>query len=104
MPQYHIYRLKEARRARFRTAPHAAGEAVVAPDHYEPFGSAEAASPYALWTRLKDSEQPLMVGDVLESAGGELRIFKYVGFEAARWEAPAEAEASGEPAGLVQTA
>jgi hypothetical protein len=33
-----------------------------------------------------------VVGDLLESADGELRIFKYVGFEKARWEEPAEAE------------
>jgi len=104
MPQYRIHRLKESRRARFRAAPHAAGESVVAPEHYEADCTAEASSPYALWIQLKDTEQPLVVGDVLELAGGELRIFKFVGFEAARWEAPAEPALPGEPASLTQTA
>ena len=48
----------------------------------------EAASPYAVWLNLRESEQPLDVGDVLEMESGELRIYKYIGFEEARWFVP----------------
>jgi hypothetical protein len=37
---------------------------------------------------MKDSEDPLQVGDILESESGELRIYKYVGFEEAQWFVP----------------
>jgi len=61
---------------------------MVKPKDYEPGTSVEAASPYALWMELRDSEHALQVGDLLESDAGELRIFKYVGFEEARWFVP----------------
>ena len=48
--------------------------------------AAEGASPYAIWMLLKDSDSPLQVGDILESDSGELRIYKYVGFEEAQWQ------------------
>jgi len=92
MPRYRIHRLKESRRSRFRWAPHTSGEAVVAPGHYEAGDAVEAATPYALWSQLQETEQALVVGDLLESAEGELRIYKYVGFEDARWDAPEEAQ------------
>jgi hypothetical protein len=41
-----------------------------------------------LWSLLKDSEEALEIGDILESEDGELRIFKYVGFEQAQWLIP----------------
>jgi hypothetical protein len=63
---------------------------------YEPGTSVEAASPYALWMELRDSEHALEVGDLLEAEGGELRIFKYVGFEEARWFVPETAPAPPE--------
>ena len=34
------------------------------------------------------SEQPLRVGDLLETEDGQLRICKYVGFEPAQWVVP----------------
>lgn len=102
MTQYRIHRMKEWRRSRFRWAPHTGGEAVVSPGHYEADASFEAATPYALWSELQATDQALVVGDLLESSDGELRIFKYVGFESARWAEPSEAEAE-EPA-VAETA
>lgn len=60
----------------------------VKPRDYEEGGSVEAASPYAAWSALRDSERPLEVGDLLELADGSLRICKYVGFEEASWFVP----------------
>jgi len=52
----------------------------------------EAATPYAAYFAMRGAEAPLEPGDVLESETGELRIFKFVGFEEARW-TPAEPKA-----------
>jgi hypothetical protein len=98
MPAYQIHRMKEHHRQQFRWAPHTSGTTVVKPRDYEPGTVAEAASPYAVWLMLRDTEQPLGVGDLLESAGGELRIYKYIGFEEARWFVHEPSPASGEPA------
>ena len=96
MPAYQIHRLKDSQRQSFRWAPHTSGVTMVKPKDYEPGTAVEAASPYALWTDLRDSDHPLQVGDLLESEGGELRIFKYVGFEEARWFVPETAPATPE--------
>ena len=88
MPAYQIHRMKDHHRQQFRWAPHTSGTTVVKPKDYEPGTVSEAASPYALWLMLRDTEQPLEVGDLLESAAGELRIYKYIGFEEARWFVP----------------
>ncbi len=93
MPVYQIHRLKEAPRQQFRWAPHSSGMSVVKPKDYEPGAPVEAATPYAAWIALRESNAPLNIGDILE-AGGDLRIFKYVGFEEARWFAPEPAEAA----------
>lgn len=59
----------------------------------------EARTPYGAYFALKESGTPLEVGDLLESENGDLTIYKYVGFEPARW-AAAELEAvAGESAG-----
>ena len=55
------------------------------PKDYEPAGEIEAENEYAAWAGLRDSDTPLLVGDVLEMPGGALRICKYVGFDEARW-------------------
>jgi hypothetical protein len=39
---------------------------------------------------MRGAEAPLEPGDVLESETGGLRIFKFVGFEEARWALPPE--------------
>ena len=105
MPSYQIHRLKEVPRQQFRWAPHTPGVTVVKLKDYEPGAAVEAASPYALWLALRETEQALAVGDLIEAVGeliapgtGELRILKYIGFEEARWYIPEPAARSvGEP-------
>lgn len=102
MPAYQIHRLKETQRQQFRWAPHTPGVTIVKLKDYEPGQVVEAASPYALWLTLRDSETPIAVGDLIEVIGqvpgGELRIFKYIGFEEARWYVPDPAPNTlGEP-------
>jgi hypothetical protein len=74
----------------FRWQAHTGGAAVVKPKDYEVDGEVEAATPYALWISLKAGEKALCPGDVLETVKedgtqGELQIFKYIGFEPAKW-------------------
>jgi len=88
MTVYQIHRLRESARQHFRWAPHIAGVTVVKPRDYEPASTIEAESPYAAWMTLRDTEDALQVGDILESPGAELRICKYIGFEEARWFVP----------------
>ena|SRR5450755_961120 len=88
MPAYRIHRMKDNHRQQFRWAPHTSGTTVAKPKDYEPGPSVEAASPYAAWLMLRETEQALVVGDLLETEGGELRIYKYIGFEEARWFVP----------------
>ena len=85
MSVYRIYRMKESTRQQFRWAPHTIGATTVKPKDYEPASTVEAATPYAVWMRMTQSAEPLQVGDILESESGELRIYKYVGFEEAQW-------------------
>lgn len=88
MPQFRIHRMKDQPRDAFRWAPHVSAEAVVKPKDYEPSGEIEAAHEYDAWKVLSSTERPLLVGDLLETEGGGLRICKYVGFENARWFIP----------------
>jgi len=88
MPLYQIHRLKESQRQQFRWAAHTSGVTIVKPKDYEKGSTMEAATPYAAWLELRETEQALGVGDVIELEGGELRICKYVGFEEARWYVP----------------
>jgi hypothetical protein len=88
MATYRIHRLKDAPRQQFRFAPHTGGAATVKARDYEPAGQVEAQNEYDAWARLRQAEQPLVLGDLLETAEGELRIYKYVGFEAAQWHIP----------------
>jgi len=80
--------MKEAPRQHFRWAPHVSGAANVKRKDYEECGQVEAANEYAAWEQLRPSRQPLDVGDLLETDTGELRICKYIGFEAAAWVLP----------------
>lgn len=88
MPVFRIHRMKENPRQQFRWAPHVSGAANVKPKEYEASGEVEAENEYAAWAVLRQSETPLMVGDLLEPGDGQLRICKYVGFEEARWVVP----------------
>jgi hypothetical protein len=86
--------MKDPPRQQFRWAPHVSGAANVKPKDYEPAGEVPAENEYAAWAQLRDSETPLLVGDILEMPEGQLRICKYVGFEEARW---VVAEPAAEP-------
>jgi len=105
MPAYQIYRLKEIPRQQFRWAPHTPGVTIVKLKDYEPGPIVEAATPYALWLALRESDQAIAVGDLIEVVGdqnvpqgGEFRIFKYIGFEEAQWYVPEPApRATPEP-------
>lgn len=88
MPAYRIYRMREAVRQQFRWAPHTIGVTSVKPKDYEQVHVADAAGVYAVWMALKDTKEALQIGDILESEAGELRIYKYVGFEEAQWVLP----------------
>ena len=88
MPSYRIHRLKAHLHQSFRSAPHVSGSANVKPRDYEAGDSIEASSPYAAFFALKETAEPLNPGDLLESEGGVLRIYKFVGFEEAQWVLP----------------
>ncbi len=88
MPRFRIHRMKDNPRQQFRWAPHVSGTANAKPKDYEHAGEVEADNEYAAWAVLRDSQTPLLVGDLLEFDGGQLRICKYVGFEEARWMIP----------------
>ena len=85
---YRIHRIRESARQQFRWALHVSGATEVKPRDYQVNGAVEAASPYAAWAVLKNSEAALRPGDLLEAENGSLRIFKFVGFEEARWIMP----------------
>jgi len=103
MPAYQIHRLKEAPRQQFRWAPHTPGVTIVKLKDYEPGPVLEATTPYALWLALRETDNAISVGDVIEVAGGgELRILKYIGFEEARWYVPEPApNPTGEPVAVT---
>jgi len=88
MANYRIHRMKDSPRQQFRFAPHVTGVAHVKPKDYQDDGAIEAANEYEAWRLSRASEHPLDVGDLLETETGELRICKYVGFEAAEWIVP----------------
>ena len=88
MPSYRVHRLKDHLRHQFRFAPHVSGTANVKPRDYEPTDPVDAASPYAAFFLLKDGPAALQLGDLLEAEDQSLRIYKYVGFEEARWVLP----------------
>ena len=74
----------------FRWQSHTGGAATVKPKDYEVGGELDAATPYTLWNRMKIDGKALCPGDVLETmnedgTAGDLQIFKYIGFEPAKW-------------------
>lgn len=93
MPAYRIFRIKETPRQQFRWMPHVSGASAIKPRDYEEAGSVEAPSLYAAWNALRQTPEPLRVGDVLATESGELHIVKYVGFDPAHWVLPEQASA-----------
>jgi hypothetical protein len=88
MLSYRVYRMKDSLRQQFRWAPHVSGATTVKPKDYEPGGQLQACNEYDAWRALRESGQPLGVGDLLETEEGQVRICKYVGFEPAQWVQP----------------
>jgi hypothetical protein len=78
--------MKDHVRQQFRWAPHTIGLTTIRPKDYEQAGEVDAEGHYAAWTALRETGDALLPGDVLESESGELRIYKYVGFEEAHWQ------------------
>lgn len=72
----------------FAPLPTPAGLAMLKPKDYEAGAEVEAPSPYGAWASLHGTAAALQVGDVLEHPDGSLRVYKYVGFEEARWILP----------------
>jgi hypothetical protein len=104
MQTYRIYHMKESAQQHFRWAPHVSGAANVKRKDYEEGGQVEAANEYAAWDQLRQSERPLAVGDLLETSTGELRICKFIGFEAAAWFLPPADPALAPDASLAPAA
>ncbi|MEJ7606168.1 MAG: hypothetical protein WKF37_07845 [Bryobacteraceae bacterium] len=88
MSVYRIFRMRESVRQQFRWSPHTIGTSVAKLKDYEQIAEMAASGPYGICMQLKESPNPLMVGDILESENGELCIYKYVGFEEAVWQVP----------------
>ncbi len=105
MPSYRIHRLKDHLRQPFRNAPHVSGTAGVKPRDYAAGERVEAKTPYAAYFELRGSPNPIEPGDLLESDSGELRIYKYIGFEEAQWvlPEPKQAVVSSEAAAIPAT-
>ena len=80
--------MKDSPRQQFRWAPHVSGCASLKPRDYEQCGEVEAHSEYEAWRMLRESGEPLLVGDLLEREDNQLRVCKYVGFEPAQWVLP----------------
>jgi hypothetical protein len=87
MASFRVYRMRPHVKQYFRWAPHVSGLATVKARDYQPGGEFEAANEYALWAALRNSDQALEVGDLVElgGGGGVLKICKFVGFESAKW-------------------
>ena len=85
MPSFKIHRLRDSQLQQFRSAPHTSGTSQVRHRDYTEGGQVEAPGVYAAWTALRDSEQALRIGDILEDEKGALRVCKFVGLEEAQW-------------------
>ena len=107
MSLYRIHRLKETQRDSFRWAAHTGGLAVVkAKDYEQSAEQVEAATPYAAWKMLTAENRGLHPGDLLEIVTAEpnadhLHIFKYIGFEPAKWYVPEPAPATSSNAAEI---
>lgn len=78
---------------------------MVKPKDFEEAGSVDAPGVYAAWALLRDAGRPLEVGDILEHPDEGPRIYKYVGFEEARWVLPethAALESAPPPSGYPE--
>ena len=88
MPQYQVFRLKENLRAHFRQLPHLSGTAQLKLKDYVEAVEVSAANRYAAWMELKNTNDPLEVGDALVEDGANVFVVKFVGLEPAEWIVP----------------
>jgi len=101
MPTYRVFRLKENLRAHFRQLPHLSGVTQLKARDYVEAIEVTASHRYAAWYQLKDTCDPLEVGDALLENGTNLCIMKYVGLEQAEWVVPEAKQAELEPAAVA---
>jgi len=94
-----VFRLKENFRAHFRQLPHLSGIAPLKLKDYVEGVETAATNRYAAWMELKNTNDPLLVGDALVEDGSSVYVVKFVGLEPAEWIVPEvkPAEASTEP-------
>ncbi len=95
--------MKDVPRQAFRWAPHVTGTAGVKPKDYDEAGEVAAENEYAAWAALRESGHPLDLGDLLETESGELKICKYVGFDAANWVLPEPPAATASPVAVQES-
>ena len=88
MPSYRVFRLKENLRAHFRQLPHLSGVAQLKPKDYVEGAELTAPHRYAAWHELKNTNDPLAVGDVIVEDGASVYVVKFVGVEPAEWVVP----------------
>jgi hypothetical protein len=88
MSSYRLYRLREALRPHFRQLPHLSGTVPLKQKDYAESVTITAASRYAAWLMLKNSDEPILVGDALLEDETMLYVTKFVGMEPAEWMVP----------------
>ena len=103
MPSYRVFRLKENFRAHFRQLPHLSGITPLKLRDYVEGIEVAATHRYAAWHQMKDTNDPLQVGDALVEDGANLYVVKFVGMEQAEWVVPESKLVEAEEAEVVAT-
>ena len=88
MPAYKVFRLKENLRPHFRQLPHLSGTAQLKLKDYVEGVDVTAGNRYAAWMEMKNTNDPLQVGDALVEEGAAVFVVKFVGLEPAEWIVP----------------
>ena len=85
MPSYRVFRLKENLRSHFRLLPHLSGTTQLKLRDYVEGIEVNASNRYAAWMELKNTNDPLQVGDAMVEDGVNIFVVKFVGLEPAEW-------------------
>ena len=88
MPSYRVFRLKENLRSHFRQLPHLSGTAPLKLKDYVEAVEVTASNRYAAWHQMKNTNDPLQIGDAIVEDGTALFVVKFVGLEPAEWIVP----------------
>ena len=88
MPSYKVFRLKENLRPHFRQLPHLSGTAQLKVRDYVEGIEVTSGNRYAAWMEMKNTNDPLQVGDALVEDGASVYVVKFVGLEPAEWIVP----------------